>query len=339
MRVHILGLPHTEVTRDWDHCAYTAKVRRFTGMLEALGHEPITYSPGGFEGRGEHVWVPGIEWDHQRVFDRWEPSDECWRIMNNAAVDQIKIRWQAGDVVGLIAGRCQEQVAAAFPGELVLEWGIGYEGVLENTHHAFESQTWRHYVYGTRGWADGRHFDAVVPNAFDPEDYGVEDDGGYLLFLGRHTPRKGLEVVKELAKTHRVVTAGQDGPLPNVDYRGVVLGEDKKKLLGGATAVLVPTLYVEPFGGVAVEAMLSGVPAITTNFGAFTETVEEGVTGFRCDTLREFHEAVEQAPGLRGPRVRAQAKLRYSVDVVADLYDEWLRRCQLLHGDGWYDGR
>lgn len=316
-------------------------------MLASRGHEPITYSSEPFEGTGEHVtivteadqerWFGPGGWNRQRVFDRWNPDDPCWVDMNNAAIDAIKDRWEPGDMVGLIAGRCQEAIAQAFAGTLVTEWGVGYEGVLPDTVHAYESTYWRAYVSGFYRWGDGRNFDTCVPNAFDPDEYRVGEDHGYLLFVGRHTERKGLEVVRELAKTHEVITAGQDGPLnASTEYRGVVLGDEKAELFAHATAVLVPTTYVEPYGGVACEAMMSGVPAITTDYGAFTETVRPWVTGFRCSTLSEFEQAVEWAPSVRGPDVRDAAVSRYSTDVVADLYDKWLRRCDLLHADGWY---
>lgn len=314
-------------------------------MLNSRGIDTVTYCGTGFEGAGEHVpvvsnddltrWFGG-PWDTSKVFDRWEPTDQCWVEMGAATITAIASRIGPSDIVGVTMGRCQEQIAAAFPNHVVCETGVGYEGVLDGTHHCFESSSWRHYVYGRRGWDDGRHFDVVIPNAFDPADYSTGDDEGYLLFLGRHTPRKGIEVVAELAKKHRVVTAGQDGPIPGVEYRGVVLGDVKRDLLAHATAVLVPTLYVEPFGGVAVEAMMSGVPAITTNFGAFAETVTEGVTGFRCNTLGEFHDAVADAPRIRGSAIRDWTVARFGLVVVAAEYERWLRRCGLLRGDGWY---
>lgn len=47
---------------------------------------------------------------------------------------------------------------------------------------------------------------------------------------------------------------------------GSVGVKERAELMAYADAVMVPTTYLEPFGGVVIEAMLSGTPAITTDF-------------------------------------------------------------------------
>jgi glycosyltransferase involved in cell wall biosynthesis len=49
--------------------------------------------------------------------------------------------------------------------------------------------------------------------------------------------------------------------------------------------------------------MLCGTPLISTNFGAFAETIEHGVTGFRCNTLGDFVKAIEKAGTLDRTKV------------------------------------
>jgi len=86
--------------------------------------------------------------------------------------------------------------------------------------------------------------------------------------------------------------------------------------------VFVPTIYLEAFGGVNVEAQLCGTPAITTNFGVFPETVVHGKTGFRCDTLQDFVNAADQASQLDPIEIRAHAE-RYLMDNVKWEFEKW----------------
>jgi glycosyltransferase involved in cell wall biosynthesis len=116
---------------------------------------------------------------------------------------------------------------------------------------------------------------------------------------------------------------------------GAVNAEERASLMGGAAVTLAPTVYVEPFGGVAVESMMCGTPVVTTDFGAFTETVVEGVSGFRFQTLQEAVDATEKAMGLDRVEVHTYAAGRYSLDAVAPMYERWFDNLDGLWGEGW----
>jgi glycosyltransferase involved in cell wall biosynthesis len=107
-------------------------------------------------------------------------------------------------------------------------------------------------------------------------------------------------------------------------------------MLAGARAVLCPSVYVEPFGGVAVEAMLSGTPVLASPFGAFSETVSHGTSGFLCHTLGDFRAAVEAVGDLDRKAVRDWALERFTLEVCAPQYGRWIDRLSTLYGKGWY---
>ena len=347
VRLHCVGLPHTTATSEFVWCAYSGKLLRFGEMLKQYGHSMVLYS--GTENEAvceEHVpivtdreldrWFGG-PWDRQKVFDRWDPTDPCWVEMNQLAISAIRERWEPGDAVGIIAGQCQGALVDAFPNQLAVEWGVGYGGVIDQTFRAFESHAWRHYVSGIRHEGDGRLYDTVINNAYDPADFRPDlERDDYLLFLGRLTARKGLAIVQEIAKHHRVITAGQGEPLDGIEHRGIVLGDEKAELLGRARGLLSPSQYIEPFGGVAVEAQLSGTPVISTDFGAYPETVSHGVTGFRCSTLAEFLTAARRVDELDHAEIAHIARSRFSLDAIAPKYDRWLNNLATLYADGWY---
>jgi len=97
----------------------------------------------------------------------------------------------------------------------------------------------------------------------------------------------------------------------------------------------VPTIYVEPFGSVAAEAQLCGTPVLSTDWGAMTETVQHGKTGFRCRMLAEFVAAARKVDRLDPAYIRRRALGLWSLDSVAKQYDYYFRRLSTLWGDGW----
>lgn len=356
---HYVCMPHTLMVERDAYCAYQSKCRRLAVMLRMYGHKAYVYGPDVVsndvvEAAEEYVpvvfeqdrinWFGAPEWDRTRGFDRWDPSDVCWTTMNTRTITEMRKRWTKGDQIGLIMGRAQEQVAVGIrqidPTAQIVEWGIGYKGVMEQTNKVFESYAWAHHLAALRSDDNVRYFDTVIPNCFDYRDYKYSSKPGqYLLFIGRPAADKGLSIVQEITDRSPwpVKIAGQPGHgIRGAEYVGIVSGKEKRELFAGAVATLVPTMYLEPFGGVAVESMMSGTPAITTDWGAFTETVKEGVSGFRCRTLAEFMRAIEQAPDLSRTAIRRYAVENYSLAAGARMYSEYLEKVATLGDKGWY---
>lgn len=348
MKLHFVGLPHTETIKEYEWCAYTMKLMHMGQICKKIGYETVLYGSDHDEGKfGEvvevvrHVdrlkWFGHINWNRE-VFDGWNPEDVWWTTMNERTIEQMKSRVEPGDAICIIAGRCQQQIVEAFPNNVCLEWAVGYEGILPGTHHCFESEIWRHFIYGRNGINNGAFFDAVIPNSFDENDFifrKTKDD--YFLYLGRMTSRKGLSIVEEIAKNHKVITAGQGTiRVPGTEHVGVIRGKEKAKLLAGAKGLICPTIYIEPFGGVAAEAQLSGTPIITTDFGAFTETVKHNMTGFRCRNLREFNEAADKVEELNPTTIVNWARSKFTLRAVAPQWKRWFEQIGTLYGKGWY---
>jgi glycosyltransferase involved in cell wall biosynthesis len=67
----------------------------------------------------------------------------------------------------------------------------------------------------------------------------------------------------------------------HVEYVGFIeTPEAKRDFLGNAKALLVPSLFDEPFGMVTVESFACGTPVIALDSGALPEVIENGRTGY-----------------------------------------------------------
>jgi len=69
MRLHLLGIPHTQTTSEFSHCAFTGKVKRFSPMLQSVGYDVIHYGvEGAYSGAKYDVNVMTYdEWMHIRT--------------------------------------------------------------------------------------------------------------------------------------------------------------------------------------------------------------------------------------------------------------------------------
>src|SRR5581483_6747087 len=67
---------------------------------------------------------------------------------------------------------------------------------------------------------------------------------------------------------------------PMVEWLGEVGQQDKARLLAGATALLMPVNWEEPFGLAFIESLAAGAPVITRRRGALPEIMRDGEHGF-----------------------------------------------------------
>ncbi|HUY65987.1 MAG TPA: glycosyltransferase family 4 protein [Acidimicrobiales bacterium] len=136
-----------------------------------------------------------------------------------------------------------------------------------------------------------------------------DQDGPYVLFLGRMAEDKGVHRAVEVARKAgiRILLAAKmrepwelsyfaekvEPQLGNdAHYLGEVSHERKLELLAGAAALLFPIRWNEPFGMVMIEAMACGTPVLAFPEGAAPEVVDHGRTGFLCDDEGEMVEAI-----------------------------------------------
>jgi glycosyltransferase involved in cell wall biosynthesis len=84
---------------------------------------------------------------------------------------------------------------------------------------------------------------------------------------------------------------------------------------------LFPIDWPEPFGLVMAEAMATGTPVIAFRAGSVPEVVENGVTGFVCDTFHAMAEAIPRVKELDRRACRAHVERRFSPRVMADGYE------------------
>ena len=181
-----------------------------------------------------------------------------------------------------------------------------------------------------------------VPEALFPF-HAQPRNGGYLAFLGRLSPEKRPDVAIRLAQRSGLplkIAAKVDAvdeayfesvvrPLLDdrlIEYIGEIGDERKAEFLGNATALLFPIQWPEPFGLVMIESMACGTPVIAWNYGAVTEVIEPGVTGFIVSSESEALEAIRSVTQLDRGAVRAAFERSFTAHTMANAYLEVYRQ-------------
>src|SRR6202167_5252320 len=159
----------------------------------------------------------------------------------------------------------------------------------------------------------------------------------YFGFLGRIAPEKGfdrairsaqqcgvpLKVAAKVDKADQDYYDEQIKPMMqsgNVEYIGEINDKDKSEFLSGATALLVPIDWPEPFGLVMIEAMACGTPVIAFNRGSVPEIIEDGLTGYIVEDINGAIGAVDRLGQLSRDRIRRRFEERFTARRMAQDY-------------------
>lgn len=164
-----------------------------------------------------------------------------------------------------------------------------------------------------------------------------DGEGGYLAFLGRISPEKGVERAIEIAlatntklkiaaKIDKADFAYYENNIkflldhPLIEYIGEINEQQKTTFLGKAEALLFPIDWPEPFGLVMIEAMACGTPVIAFHNGSVPEIMENNVTGFVVNSVTEAIDAVSQLKYLSRAGIRRVFERRFTVAHMAENY-------------------
>ncbi|WP_460694080.1 glycosyltransferase [Mucilaginibacter puniceus] len=161
----------------------------------------------------------------------------------------------------------------------------------------------------------------------------------YLCFVGRFERVKGLHNAIKVAKltNKQLIIAGFISHIqhekryyekeikPYIDGKqikwiGEVNNAQRNELYRGASALLTPVEWVEPFPVIIPESYACGTPVLGFNLGGIPEGIDHGVTGYISSTVKEMAGQVLKIDKLSRAACRAKAEREYSAEKIANDY-------------------
>lgn len=195
---------------------------------------------------------------------------------------------------------------------LVLASMLGIHRVWGTWHRAVDR-----YVVATEGARQrfregGLPVDRIMikPNFVHPDPGPGTGDGGFALFVGRLASEKGIDTLLQawslIPGQRRLLVAG-DGPLresvraatesdSRVEWLGWKKPPEVLDVIGRATCLIMPSLWIEGLPKTLLEAFAKGTPAVASRLGAMAEVIEHGRTGllFQAGDAQDLADKVMQ---------------------------------------------
>jgi glycosyltransferase involved in cell wall biosynthesis len=332
-------------------------VHQITEELVRRGHEVTLFASGDSETSARlEASVPVALWsDAGRA--RW-PSAEEQSAQEVLHVEGAFARAAEFDLIHNHAGYEGMSAASRSTTPVLTTHHMAYD---PNKASIFAAYPWWHHALSA---ASARTFPRrgqlpPIHHGIDVASYPFgERSKGYLFFIGRIVPQKGVEYAVEIARRsgrelriagvvqERAAEYGErilamaDGR--SVRYVGEAGPEEKRTLMSGADALLFPIVWDEPFGLVVIEAFACGTPVLAFANASAPELIESGVTGFLAESgedplapgggVDQLAAATRSIGDLSRRRCRQEAEQRFSVERMVDHYEATYERVLSAEG-------
>jgi phosphatidylinositol alpha-mannosyltransferase len=155
-------------------------------------------------------------------------------------------------------------------------------------------------------------------------------DGPTVMFVGRHEPRKGLDVLleamKQLDDDVRLWVASE-GPEterlrrmtaedPRIEWLGMIDDAEKIRRIRGADVLCAPSLHGESFGVVLLEGMAAGTPVVASDLPGYRVVAQAG------------RDALLPPPGDSAGLVKSLETALAGGPAIEDMVDQGLERAK-----------
>lgn len=247
---------------------------------------------------------------------------KAYQLANAGELDLVHIYTNEEDTALPFAALCNKPVV--FTHHDPFNFLVKYKSVFPK----YKNLNWISMSYAQRqsmpedtNWV-GNVYHGLSDKALYPVESPTSD---YIAYMGRIIQPKGVHLAIEAVKLynqtaatplklkiggkhyagHKKDTYWQEQIEPLIDnetveYMGYIgSSEAKREFLGNAQALLVPSLFEEPFGMVIIEALACGTPVIGLNSGAIPEVISDSITGYVVEKAMSENNQINEPATIR----------------------------------------